>query len=243
MAPESALATWPDWGLDLLEPPRLVGPVPGGLTNRNYRLAAPGYGQDLLLRLNHPDPDRLGIDRSAERVILAEAAEHGIGRPALYWDPSERFTVFAWLEARPWRSDDFASPRQRERLWPLIEQLADLCLQLPRRNYHAYLTHYWQQIEQAGSVDHHLRQAWQEFEPQLRAFNADSWPARLVHHDLVPGNVLDSGDHLVLIDWEYAAVGHREIDRWSVDPESCREPFIAEIMSWINSLWDRLVNP
>ena len=241
MAPESALATWPDWGLDLLQPPRLVGPVPGGLTNRNYRLAAPGYGQDLLLRLNHPDPDRLGIDRSAERVILAEAAEHGIGRPALYWDPSERFTVFGWLEARPWTQADFDDAGQRKRLWPLLERLADLPPDLPRRRYHPYLAHYWRQIEQAGLADHPLRQTWQEFETRLRAFDAAGWPARLVHHDLVPANVLDTGDHLVLIDWEYAAIGHPEIDRWSLDPESCREPFIAEMMGWINALWERLV--
>jgi aminoglycoside phosphotransferase (APT) family kinase protein len=62
-----------------------------------------------------------------------------------------------------------------------------------------------------------------------------------VHHDLVPANVLDTGDRLVLIDWEYAAPGHPDIDRWSVDPWRVTEPFVAEMMDWINGLWERLV--
>ena len=239
----SALDTWPDWGLDLRQPPQLLGSVPGGLTNRNYRLSAPGYGQDLLLRLNHPESGRLGIDRGAERLILAEVADHGIGRPALYWDPFDRFTVFAWLDARPWTPDDFASPEQRARLWPLLDQLAGLSPALPRRNYQDYLSHYWRQIELAGLADDDLRRAWQDFQSRLRAFDAESRPARLVHHDLVPANILDLGERLVLIDWEYAALGHPEIDAWSVDRDSCREPFIAEMMGWINALWERLIRP
>ncbi|MGY6553443.1 MAG: choline/ethanolamine kinase family protein [Wenzhouxiangella sp.] len=239
----SALATWRHWGLDLSARPRLVAPVPGGLTNRNYRLSAPGFEAGLLLRINHPDPERLGIDRRAERIILAAVAEQGIARPALYWDPAERFALFPWLEARPWTAADFASLKQRARLWPVLEQLAGLLPELPRRNYLDYLSHYWHQTDQAGLADDDLRRAWQDFEPRLRAFAAQSWPARLVHHDLVPANVLDTGQRLVLIDWEYAAVGHPEIDRWSIDPDSCREPFIAEMMNWINALWERLVRP
>jgi len=57
----------------------------------------------------------------------------------------------------------------------------------------------------------------------------------------VPANVLDRGDELILIDWEYAAMGHPGIDRWSVDPSAIDEPFIAELMAWINRLWERLL--
>jgi len=238
---ERTLDTWQDWGLDLRERPRLIGPVPGGLTNRNYQLHAPGLAQDLLLRLNHPQPARLGIDRAAERLILAEVSAHGIGRPALYWDPAARFTVFPWLEGRAWTAADFAQGSQRQRLWPLLERLAELQLDLPRRRYHAYLRHYWQQLERADAVEPDLHQAWQAFEPRLQAFDRADWPARLVHHDLVPANVLDTGKHLVLIDWEYAAIGHPDIDAWSVAPENCGDAFVPELLGWINALWERLV--
>lgn len=237
---DGALETWREWGLELRERPRLVGPVPGGLTNRNYRLNAPGAGHDLLLRIHHPRSESLGIDRSAERIILTHVGEHGIGRPALYWDPSARFTVFEWMEGRAWTPADFARADQRARLWPLLERLAKVSPDLPRRRYHAYLCHYWQQLDRGDVVEHELRESWQAFEPRLRAFDRSDWPARLVHHDLVPANVLDTGGRLLLIDWEYAALGHPDIDVWSVAPERCGEPFVAELMGWVNALWERL---
>ncbi|TVS11364.1 MAG: hypothetical protein EA419_08390 [Wenzhouxiangella sp.] len=238
---EQVLATWRDWQLPLQQRPRPIGPVPGGRTNQNHRLVAPGLGHDLLLRLNHPEPQRLGIDRAAERIVLDRVAGHGIGRPALHWDPDERFVVFGYLEARPWTRADMDCAAQRARLWPLIERLADIAPDLPRRRYHAYLCHYWQQLERAGRADRRLQRAWRDFEPRLQAFDQSGWQAGLVHHDLVPANVLDTGDRLVLIDWEYAAIGHPGIDAWSIAPEACREPFIPEMMGWINELWERLV--
>lgn len=239
---EQALNDWQDWGLDLASRPQAVAPVPGGLTNCNYRIDTPGSPEALLLRIHHPHSKRLGIDRAVEQVIVAEVARHQIGRPALYWDPAGRYAVFEWFAARPWTPADFASPSQRKRLWPLLECLAELPLKLPRRRYHSYLTGYWRQIERAGRADDRLHRAWQDFEPRLRAFDQSDWPAHLVHHDLVPANVLDTGERLVLIDWEYAAIGHPGIDIWSLWPEACREPFVADLMGWINALWERLVN-
>ena len=221
--------------------PRVIARVPGGRTNRNFRLEAPGLEHDLLLRLNHPDPVRLGIDRGLEHEILRLTAGKGIGRPYLHWDPAQRFVLFPWLEARTWTSADLSRPEQRARLWPLVEQLGRITLARPRRRYHDYLCHYWQQLERADRVDAALEAAWREFEPRLRAFDAAPWTARLVHHDLIPENILDTGQRLYLIDWEYAAPGHPDIDVWSVDPNAVAEPFVAEMMAWINDLWERLI--
>lgn len=237
---DRALATWRDWGLPLEAPPELFSEAPGGRTNMNLRLRVSGLGSDLLLRLNHPEPASLGIDRGLEREILIATAEAGLGRPVWYWDPQERFAVFPWIEARPWDSADLASPGQRKRVWPLVERLAEIRIDRPRRRYVNYLQHYWRQLEQADRVDPDLQDRWQRFRTELDAFDHAPWPARLVHHDLIPANILDTSDRLYLIDWEYAAVGHPDIDRWAIDPDSVREPFIAELMTWINDLWERL---
>ncbi|MDZ7790835.1 MAG: hypothetical protein U5L08_10165 [Xanthomonadales bacterium] len=45
---------------------------------------------------------------------------------------------------------------------------------------------------------------------------------------------------LYLIDWEYAAPRHPDIDFWTIDPDAVSEPFVAELMEWINDLWERL---
>lgn len=238
---ERLLDGWRNWGLSLAGRPRVLAPVPGGRTNRNFRLSAPGLDHDLLLRLNHPDPARLGINRTLEREILSATAGAGIGRAFSHWDPAGRFVLFPWLEARPWTAADLARPGQRERLWPLVEQLGNIELDWPRRSYHAYLMHYWRQLERAGGVDAALGAAWREFEPRLRSFDTAPWKARLVHHDLIAENILDAGRRLYLIDWEYAAPGHPDIDVWTVDQGAVSEPFVAEMMDWINDLWERLI--
>lgn len=240
--PQSVLDSWPDWGLGLTHRPRLLGPVPGGRTNRNYRLGASGLERDLLLRINHPDPARLGIDREQERQILALTARAGLGRPVSYWDPQARFTLFPFLEACPWTQDDMAQPRQRRRLWPMLERLTSLTADLPRRRYSAYLLGYWRQLERQGKTDPRLRRAWSDFFPRLTDFDAAPWQARLTHHDLIADNILDDGQRLWLIDWEYAAFGHPDIDVWSLDPDAQLDPMIPEIMHWINNLWERLMD-
>lgn len=235
------LDTWRDWNLALRGRPRVLERIRAGRTNRNFRLDAPGRSDDLLLRVNHPDPQRLGIDRSQEREILALTAEAGIARPCWYWDRDDRFVIFPYLPARTWTTADLSRPDQLARLWPMIERVHAIVPGGPRRRYHAYLVAYWQRLERAGEIDDGLRRAWRRFEPRLKAFDRADWPAPLVHHDLIGENILDTGERLYLIDWEYAAPGHPDIDVWSVDPDAVEEPFVAEMMGWINGLWERLI--
>jgi thiamine kinase-like enzyme len=239
-AVQSMLDTWPDWGLQLTGRPRLAGKVQGGRTNRNYRLEAPGLRDDLLLRVNHPDPQRLGIDREREEAILAVTAQAGISRPVWYWDPNQRFVIFPYLPGRAWTDKDFEDEDQRARVWPLLERLHAIETAWPRRRYHDYVLGYWRALERAGRVDAALRSAWQAFEPELRAFDTASWSARLVHHDLIPDNILETDERLYFIDWEYAAPGYPGIDVWTIEPDAIEEPFVAELMGWINGLWERL---
>lgn len=136
----------------------------------------------------------------------------------------QRSMLFPYLEARHWTAADFACSEQIQRLWPLVEQLGELTIDRPRRCYADDLRHYWQQVEAVDATEGPLKARWRAFEPEVEAFDQAAWSARLVHHDLIPENVLDTGDKLVLIDWEYAAPGHPDIDRWSIDPGSIDEP-------------------
>lgn len=238
---QTALGSWRSWPLALHAPPEPVAVVPGGRTNRNVRLKAPGLDHDLLLRLNHPQSKRLGIDRQVELEIMRLAADAGFGRPCLYADPDHRFAVFPWLDARAWTQDDYDDPAQRRRLLPRLEELQSLEVTRPRRRYHDYLCTYRDQLIAHNAFDSALQAAWQAFESELIAFDRADWTAQWVHHDLTPANVLDCGDRLVLIDWEYAAVGHPDIDRWSIDSAAPIDPLVVELMGWVNRLWERLL--
>ncbi|AKS41222.1 choline/ethanolamine kinase family protein [Wenzhouxiangella marina] len=236
-----ALASWRDWGLPLTAPPVVRTMIPGGLTNRNFRLRAPGLGEDLVLRLGHPEPERLGIDRGLEFEVMNVTDAAGLSRPVWHWDGDAGVAVFPWIDARSWADADFSDPVQRQRLWPLIEAMGELRLAGPRRRYLDYLDRYWAQIVSHGLADDRLSEDWQSFRPRLAEFDRADWQASLVHHDLIPSNVLDTGERLILIDWEYAAMGHPAIDRWTLDRSWVQDDWIDEMMRWINRLWSLLV--
>ncbi len=240
VALDSVLDGWRSWDLGLTRRPRVSHFMPEGSTNRSYRLEASGISGDLLLRINYPDPGRLGIDRKQEQRVLVLTAHAGLSRPLLFWDPEHRFALFPYLEARTWSRQDMNRTEQRRRLWPMLGQLHAIRTRLPRRSYHAYLLNYWSQLEQKGLIEPGWRLAWNEFAPRLQAFDAGLWRARLTHHDLIPENILDDGKRLWLIDWEYAAPGHPDIDVWTLDRKAVVDPFVPEMMSWINDLWERL---
>jgi len=235
---DRALAAWKDWPLALSAAPSIKARSRAGRTNQSYRLDAPGLEGDLWLRLHRPGADQLGIDRDREREITLRTAEVGIGRPFWHW--TVHYSIFPYLEARPWTPADFADADQRARLYPLIERLAGLALEEPRRCYSDYLLHYWRQLVSRSAIGPLLRREWDAFWPDLRAFDQADWPPVLVHHDLIPANVLDTGERLVVIDWEYASMGHADIDRWSLDPESVEDPFVGEIVDWLDRLWEHL---
>ncbi|WP_049722930.1 choline/ethanolamine kinase family protein [Gilvimarinus polysaccharolyticus] len=235
------LDNWREWPLAISAPPKIIGPILGGRTNRSIQIELPGIPEPIILRLNNRHSNALGIDRGAEAKILMCAANAGIAPAPLYQDPAQRFSLLPYLQARVWSHAELAQPQQRQRLFALLQQVRELKPATVTRSYHAYLSHYWQQLHTAKITDHTLTQLWAEFEPRLRQFDQQPWPRQLTHHDLIPENILDTGEHLYLIDWEYAALGHPEIDLWSIDPSLVQEPFIAELAHWTNLLWERVL--
>ncbi|MEQ8955980.1 MAG: phosphotransferase, partial [Gammaproteobacteria bacterium] len=86
------------------------------------------------------------------------------------------------------------------------------CIGLPARNYLDYLQHYWKQLEGTPAATPELTAEWQHFVPELEAFQQSDWTPVLTHHDLIPENIIDDGQRLYIVDWEYAALGHPQLD-------------------------------
>lgn len=239
---EAALDTWRSWNLSLTGRPRVMAPVPGGRTNVSYQLEAPGLPYELLLRLNNPRGGTLGIQRNQEKRILETVAAAGLTRGALYWSADYRFTVFRHIDARTWSAKDLQNPHQRHRLLDMLARVHQLRPETPTRRYQDYLNHYWQQLKAAGVIDPELAGEWEAFWPRLVAFDRSGWEPVLTHHDLIPENILETDGRLYLIDWEYAAVGHPDIDRWCLDPALVHDAFVPELAQWTNDLWEKVVS-
>lgn len=237
---QAILAGWREWPLPINAPPKLLGPIPGGRTNRNFKVIAPGVDQPLVLRINNQRGRLLGIDRQDEAQIAHTVALAGIAPEPIYRDPSQRFALLPFIEARTWNGADFANPMQRKRLLGVLQKVRGLNPATARRSYVAYLSDYWTLLNRAQAVDTGLTERWLDFLPLLHAFDNAEWHPKLTHHDMIPENVLDTGSRLYLIDWEYAAIGHPDIDLWSISPSLVQEPFIHDLASWTNDLWERV---
>jgi thiamine kinase-like enzyme len=184
-------------------------PLDGGITNRNYRVR---FGdRDCVLRLPGRDTGLLGIDRGAERVATERAAALGIAPPLISAD--EECMVTEWLPGGPidgarLRDDPSSAARA-------LSAFHQSGLQLPVRFWIPELLADYERIvaERGGTLPDGYRRT-RELVAQIAEVLPLTDPV-CCHNDLLPGNVLatdaDPG-HALLVDWEYAGMGHRYFD-------------------------------
>jgi thiamine kinase-like enzyme len=193
--------------------PTLGAPVAldGGATNRNFRVRfAPPTGEGVL-RLPGRDTGLLGIDRRSELLAGRLAARLGIGPRVLYGD--ERCLVTEYLSGAELDGD-----RLRATPEPVVRALRafhDSGLELPAQFWIPdLLVEYAALLSRRGvSVDDRFR-GTQELVDRIAAALPLREPVAC-HNDLLPGNLMsagDDGDRPMLVDWEYAGMGHRWFD-------------------------------
>ncbi len=184
-------------------------PLDGGITNRNYRVR---FGtRDCVVRLPGRDTELLGIDRRAERIAAERAAALGIAPPLVAAD--DECLVTEWLPGGPIDGDRLrADPGSAARA---LRAFHDSGLQLPVRFWVPDLLEVYAEIVAArgGTLPDGYRQA-QALVARIAAVLPLTEPMPC-HDDLLPGNLLaadtDPG-RAVLVDWEYAGMGHRLFD-------------------------------
>lgn len=181
----------------------------GGITNRNFRVR---FGdRDCVLRLAGNDTGLLGIDREAERLASQQAARLGIA-PALL-AAGDGYLVTEYL---------YAEPIDPERLRAAPESAAwglrafhDSGLRLPTRFWVPDLLHEYELVvrERGGSLPSVYAEACSVARRVADALPlSDPVPC---HDDLLPANILAreaEPDRALLVDWEYAGMGHRMFD-------------------------------
>ena len=91
---------------------RHVTPLPGGLTNTNYRVRTDA-GLDVVVRVSAPETGLLGVDRHAEHVNTLAAAAAGVGAPVVDYLEGQGVMVVGFLPGRTWTDADVAANLQR----------------------------------------------------------------------------------------------------------------------------------
>jgi thiamine kinase-like enzyme len=187
----------------------------GGITNRNYRVSF--AGRDCVVRLPGKDTSLLGISREAEQEANRRAASLGLAPEVVAVE--EDCLVTAFVEGQPGVADPEAIARA-------LRAFHDSGLELPVTFWVPDLLDDYAELvcarggelpaqyESAQSVARRIAQTLPLTEPV---------PS---HNDLLPANVLGTDDGVMLVDWEYAGMGHRLFDlgnlavNWQFDPPS-----------------------
>jgi len=179
-------------------------PVSGGLSNRAWRAQAPGL--DCFVRLGGANAADLGVDRQSECRLLALTADAGLSPPIVVCDPDRDLLVTRFVAGGPWRRQDVHEPHNLRLLGGMLRRLhalpvpagvAEVSFERQARRLEA-------QLEPRGVADRSVR------EIADLAFEAlAAGPPRLApcHNDLHHLNVLDDGERLWLVDWEYGGCG------------------------------------
>ena len=178
-------------------------PLDGGITNRNFRVR---FGdRDCVVRLPGKDTALLGIDRAAEREANAAAAALGLAPQVIAADKD--CLVTDYLEATPADAAGHA-----DALGHALRMFHDSATVLTARFWVPELLDQYASIitERTGAlpVDYGQTQALAR---RIATVLPLSDPAPC-HNDLLPGNLLEAGGRVLLVDWEYAGMGHRLFD-------------------------------
>jgi thiamine kinase-like enzyme len=188
-----------------------AGPTPldGGITNRNYRVRI--GGRECVLRLPGKDTSLLGISREAERLASEQAAQLGIA-PAVLASEADCL-VTEYLDGGPMDAERLRSAPETAAL--ALRSFHDSGLQLPVRFWVPELLDRYAEIvaERGGELPPSYGQA-QALVARIAGVLPLSDPVPC-HDDLLPGNIIARDaepDHAVLVDWEYAGMGHRLFD-------------------------------
>ncbi len=181
--------------------PREVEPLPGGLTNHNYKVTTPDGGY--VVRVCSDDASALAINRDHEHRNSVLAAQAGVGAPVVDYLPERHVLVVGYIDGITFGDADVAAN---------VARVAVACRQLHAgapfvSDFDMFDTQrrYLTIVQDSG---YRLPDRYLDHAPQVQrihaAFAADPVPLVPCNNDLLAANFVDDGDKIWLIDYEYS---------------------------------------
>jgi len=190
------LDRWPEWQPQPAVKPTLVKKL-AGFSNANY-LVSDG-ARRYVVRVNR-NATHLGVDRSVEHLILNDIAGTSFSPRIVF--VGEDALVTAHIDGiHPVTVD----PGAMGRLFSAIHSTPTSVTR--RLDPDVHLATYFDNLP--APVDPHLISA---LHAVRSAPPVETGEPCLCHNDLLMENVLDTGNALVVIDWEYACLGEPAFD-------------------------------
>jgi thiamine kinase-like enzyme len=182
--------------------PRDVAELPGGLTNRNYKVTTPTGRYFVRTWSSGGD---LPIDREHEYRNSVIAAQSGVGAPVLEYRPELQMLVLGFLDGSTWTNDSLQVGGNLERVAEACRTLHsgqpfvnDFDMFEIQRNY----------LDIVNRNGFRLPPRYEEFAPHVErireALAVRDEGVVPCNNDLLAANFIDDGTRIWLIDYEYA---------------------------------------
>jgi thiamine kinase-like enzyme len=206
--------------------PRTVEDLSGGLTNRNLKVTTPDG--TVVVRIPADGPSLLGIDRDHEHANSVAAAAAGVGAPVLHYRPGSGLAV-AFLPGRTLTDADLHDP-------DVLGRVAAACRQLhagPR--FGNEFDMFDVQARYRGIVAEHgfrLPPRYDEFAPAVARIREALGPRVTVpcNNDLLAANLLDDGERVRIIDYEYSGNNDACFELGNIWSEAALPPPLLDVL-------------
>jgi len=184
--------------------PCRVEPLPGGLTNKNFKVSTRG-GTYVLRHSTPTSADQLSVDRRAEYENSVRAAAAGVGAPVVEFLPEDGVLVIGFLEGETLSDEHLQRPG-------MLPRLADACRRLHagptfvnRFDMFELQPEYLARVQRRGfRVPRGYLQHAENVQRIRAALAVRPVALRPCHNDLLAANFIDDGRKVWIIDYEYS---------------------------------------
>jgi thiamine kinase-like enzyme len=183
--------------------PRTAEELPGGLTNRNYKVTTPDGV--FVARVWSAGSELLAIDRGSEYRNSVIAADAGVGAPVIEYRPGDGVLVIGYIQGRTLTNADVALPANIVRIARACRRLHsggrfgnDFDMFDIQGRYAAVVRDRGFRVPRGY---HDLMPQFQAIKQALAVRDEGTVPC---NNDLLAGNFIDDGERIWLIDYEYS---------------------------------------
>jgi thiamine kinase-like enzyme len=183
--------------------PREVAELSGGLTNHNLKVITPDGV--FVARCSRSDTTLLAIDREAESFNTRAAEQSGVGAPFVEFRPDLGILVIGFIDGRSYVDEDLRTPG-------VLPRVAEACRSLhtgPRfTNDFDMFTRRQLYLRTCRDRGFRVPDTYTAFADAFarveKALAQQPVPTVPCNNDLLAGNIVDDGQKIWLIDYEYS---------------------------------------
>ncbi len=181
-----------------------VTPLEGGITNENHRVEVDG--EAFVVRLGGRQAELLGIDRHREAAATSAAARLGVGPEVVWARPEEGVLVTRFVSGRVLTPADLHDPAILARVVHALAQVHGGPPIAGRFSPFRTVEAYREVATRHGVALPPAFDDWLALGHRIEAVlpPGESVPC---HNDLLAANLIDEGNRIRILDWEYAAMG------------------------------------